>query len=519
MPKFFVKQEQIYRNEIYIKGQDVNHIKKVLRAQIGDNLEICDSINQINYDCKIEEFKDDSIRCKILKILNDKVESNIEVTIYQGLPKADKMELIIQKSVELGAFEIIPVRTKRCIVKLDKKFDTLQTQKLSTLYDIDGKVLPEEDEEDDEEEEQPRKNKKKKGFIAFMKNHVILSFVCIGILLFAVALGGTILFMNLTKSKDAQIPNLVKNENGERYTEQQAVAIYNETEFKKKNDLKIEYVEEETYNGETVEPGYVVRQDPEYVPNRTKKIKDQITIYVRKEREAKTLTMIDLTGKTQEEVESLMETLGYVGTITYEKASSEDLKAGLVIDQSIKNGEEFKDDAELVVTISTGSSKVDVPNTLGKTEAAARTELETAGFKVTVEETENTDKSDGIVLKQSITGKADPGTTITITVNKITKPTEATVTIDVSKYVSQTTEDDNTNETDNTTNSTPTVKRVRVTLELGEDVVFDETRTATEVIPVTVTGKGNMTLKLKIDGVLKATKNIDFNTQTSLAFP
>ena len=51
-----------------------------------------------------------------------------------------------------------------------------------------------------------------------MKNHVILSFVCIGILLFAVALGGTILFMNLTKSKDAQIPNLVKNENGERYT-------------------------------------------------------------------------------------------------------------------------------------------------------------------------------------------------------------------------------------------------------------------------------------------------------------
>ena len=403
-------------------------------------------------------------------------------------------------------------------VKLDKKFDTLQTQKLSTLYDIDGKVLPEEDEEE-EEEEQPRKNKKKKGFIAFMKNHVILSFVCIGILLFAVALGGTILFMNLTKSKDAQIPNLVKNENGERYTEQQAVAIYNETEFKKKNDLKIEYVEEETYNGETVEPGYVVRQDPEYVPNRTKKIKDQITIYVRKEREAKTLTMIDLTGKTQEEVESLMETLGYVGTITYEKASSEDLKAGLVIDQSIKNGEEFKDDAELVVTISTGSSKVDVPNTLGKTEAAARTELEAAGFKVTVEETENTDKSDGIVLKQSITGKADPGTTITITVNKITKPTEATVTIDVSKYVSQTTEDDNTNETDNTTNSTPTVKRVRVTLELGEDVVFDETRTATEVIPVTVTGKGNMTLKLKIDGVLKATKNIDFNTQTSLAFP
>ena len=139
MPKFFVKQEQIYKNEIYIKGQDVNHIKKVLRAQIGDNLEICDSINQINYVCKIEEFKDDSIKCKILKILNDKVESNIEVTIYQGLPKADKMELIIQKSVELGAFEIIPVKTKRCIVKLDKKSEINKIDRWNKISEVAAK--------------------------------------------------------------------------------------------------------------------------------------------------------------------------------------------------------------------------------------------------------------------------------------------------------------------------------------------------------------------------------------------
>ena len=403
-------------------------------------------------------------------------------------------------------------------VKLDKKFDTLQTQKLSTLYDIDGKVLPEEDEEE-EEEEQPRKNKKKKGFIAFMKNHVILSFVCIGILLFAVALGGTILFMNLTKSKDAQIPNLVKNENGERYTEQQAVAIYNETEFKKKNDLKIEYVEEETYNGETVEPGYVVRQDPEYVPNRTKKIKDQITIYVRKEREAKTLTMIDLTGKTQEEVESLMETLGYIGTITYEKASSEDLKAGLVIDQSIKNGEEFKDDAELVVTISTGSSKVDVPNTLGKTEAAARTELEAAGFKVTVEETENTDKSDGIVLKQSITGKADPGTTITITVNKITQSTSITVTVNLKSYFPDETSTGSSTSDNEENNTVNTVKKYKVSIYKNGTRQGEEKECTVEDTPTwTIDGKGYEDITLMIDGSEYGTKTIDFNTEKSVTF-
>ena len=82
-----------------------------------------------------------------------------------------------------------------------------------------------------------------------MKDHVLISFILIAILLFGLALGGTILVMNLTKSKDVQIPNLVKNSAGTRLTEAQAVEIYNKTEFKKKNDLKIEYVEDETING------------------------------------------------------------------------------------------------------------------------------------------------------------------------------------------------------------------------------------------------------------------------------
>ena len=121
MPKFFVKQEQINGYIIIIQGQDVNHIKKVLRAKIGDELQICNSQNGENFLCDIKEIENENILCKIKQEIEEKVESNIEVTIFQGLPKADKMEYIIQKSVELGVYDITPVEMKRCVVKLDEK--------------------------------------------------------------------------------------------------------------------------------------------------------------------------------------------------------------------------------------------------------------------------------------------------------------------------------------------------------------------------------------------------------------
>ena len=139
MPKFFVTQEQIKENRIYIEGQDVNHIKKVLRAQIGDNIEICDKTTQKNYECKIEELSERKIECVINKELETKTESNIEITIFQGLPKSDKMELVIQKSVELGAFEIIPVKTERCIVKLDNKAEANKINRWNKISEVAAK--------------------------------------------------------------------------------------------------------------------------------------------------------------------------------------------------------------------------------------------------------------------------------------------------------------------------------------------------------------------------------------------
>ena len=121
MPKFFVKENQVNNNKITILGTDVNHIKNVLRLQLNENIQICNSDNQENYLCKIKDISDEQIKCDVLEKIEETVEPVVKVTIFQGLPKSDKMELIIQKSVELGVYSIAPVDMGRCIVKLNEK--------------------------------------------------------------------------------------------------------------------------------------------------------------------------------------------------------------------------------------------------------------------------------------------------------------------------------------------------------------------------------------------------------------
>ena len=120
MPRFFVKTEQIQDETITILGEDVKHIKNVLRKDKGDKIEICNQENGKTYNCQINNIEDNSIITKIIDQIEEQ-EDKIKIDIYQGLPKADKMELIIQKSVELGANAIIPVAMKRCVVKIDSK--------------------------------------------------------------------------------------------------------------------------------------------------------------------------------------------------------------------------------------------------------------------------------------------------------------------------------------------------------------------------------------------------------------
>ena len=136
MPKFFVSKEQIKNNKIIIIGQDVNHIKKVLRAEIGEEINICNKETAENYLCELTKIEEDKIECEIKQKIKENVESNIKVSIFQGLPKADKMEYIIQKSVELGVYDITPVEMKRCVVKLnekDKNKKIIRWQKISEV--------------------------------------------------------------------------------------------------------------------------------------------------------------------------------------------------------------------------------------------------------------------------------------------------------------------------------------------------------------------------------------------------
>ncbi len=120
MHHFFVTPEQVIGDMIQLKGTDVNHIKNVLRMRIGEELQISDGNNK-KYLCRIASITAEEVCVSIVEELLSDTELPSHIYLFQGLPKGDKMELIIQKAVELGAYEIIPVATKRAVVKLDDK--------------------------------------------------------------------------------------------------------------------------------------------------------------------------------------------------------------------------------------------------------------------------------------------------------------------------------------------------------------------------------------------------------------
>lgn len=121
MYQFFVEPSQIQGTRVIITGNDVNHIKNVLRMQPGEEIAVSNGEDGKEYRCGIEKLYEDEIVCSLRFIKEDGVELPSKIYLFQGLPKADKMELIVQKAVELGVYEIIPVSTKRAVVKLDEK--------------------------------------------------------------------------------------------------------------------------------------------------------------------------------------------------------------------------------------------------------------------------------------------------------------------------------------------------------------------------------------------------------------
>jgi len=139
MPKFFIESNQINNNTIKIKGEDVNHIANVLRKQIGDELNICNSTTSDNFLCKIIEINKESIICDIIERIENKSDNSPNITIFQGLPKADKMELIIQKCTELGVNEFVPLQMERCVVKLDSKNEAKKIERWQKIAETAAK--------------------------------------------------------------------------------------------------------------------------------------------------------------------------------------------------------------------------------------------------------------------------------------------------------------------------------------------------------------------------------------------
>ena len=147
MHRFFAEPGQIGEKEIVITGADVNHIRNVLRMRADEEVLIADG-QGAEYRCKLIELGENEVRAQILWKLDGNAELASAITLFQGLPKSDKMDFIVQKCVELGVSRIVPVSTKRAVVKLDAKKEQTRLKRWNTISESAAKqsgrgVIPE----------------------------------------------------------------------------------------------------------------------------------------------------------------------------------------------------------------------------------------------------------------------------------------------------------------------------------------------------------------------------------------
>lgn len=139
MSKFFVKTEQIENNNIIINGDDVNHIINVLRMKKDDKIRVCNQDTGDNYNAQITQYTKNEVDCEIIEKINKTTESNVHITLFQGLPKFEKMELIIQKNTEVGVNRIVPVIMERTVVKIDEKVAGKKLERWQKIAEIASK--------------------------------------------------------------------------------------------------------------------------------------------------------------------------------------------------------------------------------------------------------------------------------------------------------------------------------------------------------------------------------------------
>lgn len=134
MQRFFVKTEQLNEDVLVIRGDDYNHIRNVLRMKLGEEVLVCDGSDK-EYLCQITSYstEEEVVELRVTDIFGNARELPAKITLFQGYPKGDKMETIVQKAVELGVYEVVPVMMKRSIVKLDNKKAEKKVERLNGI--------------------------------------------------------------------------------------------------------------------------------------------------------------------------------------------------------------------------------------------------------------------------------------------------------------------------------------------------------------------------------------------------
>lgn len=346
------------------------------------------------------------------------------------------------------------------------------------------------------------RKKKKKGKIAtFFAEHPktrILLIILLCLVIFFGSIGITSAVLNAGRPKEVQIPNLVG------MTEAEAKA---ELEKYKLNYEKIE----ENYNKD-FELGKIYEQTPAYSANY--KIKEKTTISVKISKGTETTTVPKVIGMTYDEAVAELEK--YKLKAEKVEETSKTIKEGIVISQETEANSTANagDTVKIHVSIGTGINQVAMPSVLGKSESEARAILEGKNLKVNVEYSEDTTKNNGEVLKQSVEvgTNIDEETEVTITVNKLTETKTIPVTVNVKSLTGGYAESG-----ENSINTV--IKKKRLTIEIGTDKFFDEEVDLNSTnIPANISGKGTVTVKIKIDGLTVQQVDINLNTTSSYTF-
>ncbi len=132
MPRFFIRQEQIEGDTLRIIGEDAHHISRSLRMAAGEHITVCDMQGR-EYDCVLSEFTDTEVKADILSSRSSENEPPILIHLFQALPKGDKLDTVIQKAVECGAYEIIPFESDRCVVKIKADAEDKKNQRRNRI--------------------------------------------------------------------------------------------------------------------------------------------------------------------------------------------------------------------------------------------------------------------------------------------------------------------------------------------------------------------------------------------------